>query len=274
MSGPTITGIVRSLRSLTTPLAFDPADAAHMDLVYQARAGRGVPPLVDVYLPDGPGPHPSMVLVHGGGWILGNRRMKPMRYLATELVKAGFAVAVGEYRMVFRGGRIGEAVADVASKVGWWFDQAEEYDLDPDAVHMMGLSAGATLMLLAAAEHRDRSFKRLVSVFGVYDFEGMSGGIGSLIKPLLLEGRDPKSVSPLHIDHLPWPITLMHGTDDALVPHEQAVALRDRRLADGLAVDLLSYEGQPHAFFNDATSAICQQATRDLLAALGVTAPG
>ena len=96
----------------------------------------------------------------------------------------------------------------------------------------------------------------------------------TLGKPLLLEGRDPKSVSPLHIDHLPWPITLMHGTDDALVPHEQAVALRDRRLADGLAVDLLSYEGQPHAFFNDATSDICKQATRDLLDALGVTAPG
>ena len=265
MSGPTITGIVRSLRSLTTPLAFDPASATHSDVAYTARRERGVPPLVDVYLPEGPGPHPSVVLVHGGGWVVGHRRMKPMRYLATELVGAGYAVAVGEYRMVFRGGRIGEAVHDVATTIGWWFDQADAYALDPDAVHLMGLSAGATLMLLAAAEHRGRPFRKLVSVFGVYDFEGMSGGVGGLIKPLLLEGRDPRSVSPLHIDHLPWPLALMHGTDDALVPHEQAERLRDRRVAAGHPVALFSYPGQPHAFFNDATSDTCKQATADLL---------
>lgn len=268
MSGPTITGLVRSLRSLTTPLAFAPAEPTHTDLLYSERAGRGVPPLVDVYLPDGPGPHPSIVLVHGGGWVLGTRRMKPMRYLATELVGAGFAVAVGEYRLLFRGGRIGEAVDDVASKIGWWFDQAGTYGLDLDAVHMAGLSAGATLMLLAAQRHRERRFKRLVSVFGVYDFEGMTGGVGGLIQPLILQGRDPRSVSPLHLDALPWPVTLMHGTDDALVAHAQAEAFRDLGRDAGHAVDLISYEGQPHAFFNDATSAICQQATRDLLEAL------
>lgn len=269
MSGPSITGIVRSLRSLTTPLAFDPADATHRDLTYREPA-RGVPPLVDVYLPEGPGPHPSVVLVHGGGWVLGHRRMKPMRYLATELVKSGYAVAVGEYRMVFRGGRIGEAVDDVARKVGWWFDQHDEYGLDPEAVSLMGLSAGATLMLLAADKHRERRFRKLVSVFGVYDFEGMSGGVGGLIKPLLLEGRDPKTVSPLHIDPLPWPVALLHGTDDQLVPHAQAERFRTIREEAGHPVELRSYDGQPHAFFNDATSDICQKATADVLELLGL----
>jgi acetyl esterase/lipase len=268
MSGPTITGLYRSLHSLTTPLAFEPSDPTHTGLSYVQRAARGVPPLVDVYLPEGPGPHPSIVLVHGGGWVLGTRRMKPMRYLATELVKVGCAVAVGDYRLVFRGGRIGEAVDDVADKIGWWFDQAEAYGLDPSRVHLAGLSAGATLMLLAAQKHRERTFRRLVSVFGVYDFEGMSGGIGGLIKPLLLEGRDPRTVSPLHLEPLPWPVTLMHGTDDELVAHDQAVAYRDLAREGGHAVDLISYEGQPHAFFNDARSEICQQATRDLLAVL------
>ncbi len=268
MSGPSFTGLVRAVRSLTTPLAFEPADPSHIDLLYSDREGRGVPPFVDVYLPAGPGPHPSVVLVHGGGWVLGNRRMKPMRYLATELVAAGFAVAVAEYRLLFRGGRIGEATHDVAGAIGWWFGQAEGYGLDAEAVHMVGLSAGATLMLLAAQQHRERSFRRLVSVFGVYDFEGMTGGVGGLIKPMILQGRDPRTVSPLHLDPLPWPVTLMHGTDDALVPHAQAEAYRALSASGGHDVELISYSGEPHAFFNDATSAICQQATRDLLDAL------
>lgn len=266
-SGPSTAAIVTSVRSLMTPLQFPPAEPTHADQRYAERGGRGVPPLADIYLPDGDGPHPSVVLIHGGGWVLGHRRMKPMRYLATKLVEQGYAVFVPEYRLVFRGGRLTEARQDAVEALRWWVAQGERFSLDPAHLSLVGLSAGATLMLLAADAVRDEiPLFRVVPIFGVYDFDSMHGGLGRLIRPLVLQEHDPADVSPRNLAPLPCPVVLMHGTSDRLVPHSQAEALRDA-WAEG-DVRLVSYEGLPHAFFNDATSDGCKQATADLLAAL------
>jgi len=266
--GPSFLGIVTSVRSLMTPLQFEPAEPSHPDEPYRERAGRGLPPLADVYVPAGPGPHPSVVLIHGGGWVLGSRRMKPMRYLATKLVQRGFAVCIPEYRMVFRGGRLDEALDDATRAIGWWLESAERFALNPARVVLSGLSAGATLMLLAADNHRDVPFSRIVPVFGVYDFSQMHGGLGSLIQPLLLRTHAPSDVSPLQRAPHPSPVTLLHGTADTLVPHAQAVQFRDRWTAAGGIVELVTYEGLPHAFFNDARSDGCIAATADFLDAV------
>ncbi len=264
-------GIVRSVSSLLTPLQFAPTEPSHRDQPYRPRrAGRGIPPLADVYLPSGGGPYPSVVLVHGGGWVLGHRGMKPMRYLASKLLEQGYAVCIPEYRMVFRGGRLDEAVDDVTCAVQWWLESAERFGLDPKRVSLSGLSAGATLMLLAADRLKDVGFRRLLAVFGVYDFTEMHGGVGKLIRPLLLRERDPRSVSPLYREPHPSPVTLFHGTEDTLVPHSQAVAFRDRWNSHGGRVDLVTYEGLPHAFFNDARSKGCRAATEGMLTALGL----
>ena len=102
-------------------------------------------------------------------------------------------------------------------------------------------------------------------VFGVYDFTEMHGGLGRLIGPLFLRGHEPAAASPLHMLPLPYPVTLLHGTLDTLVPHGQAVALAERWRSLGGTVQLISYEGLPHAFFNDARTDGCKAATRDLV---------
>lgn len=268
--GPSVLGIVRSVHSLLTPLQFTPTEPSHRDEPYRPeRIGRGIPPLADVYLPPGDGPHRSVVLVHGGGWVLGHRRMKPMRYLASQLLEQGYAVYIPEYRMVFRGGRLDEAVDDTTCAIKWWLESADRFGLDRAGVSLAGLSAGATLMMLAADNLKEVGFRRLLAVFGVYDFTEMHGGIGKLIRPLFLREHVPRSVSPLHREPHPSPVTLFHGTADTLVPHSQAVALKERWNAQGGRVDLVSYEGLPHAFFNDARSEACRAATKDLLVALG-----
>ncbi|MCO4773115.1 MAG: alpha/beta hydrolase [Deltaproteobacteria bacterium] len=268
-ASPSILGILSSVGSMFTPLGFPPAQPNHASEPYRpSRVGRGIPPIADIYLPPGPGPHPSMVLVHGGGWVIGHRRMKAMRHLATTLVQAGYAVFVPEYRMVFRGGRLTEALDDATTAIAWWLDNAERFGLDRARVSMSGLSAGATLMLLAAEQHRESGLASLLPVFGVYDFSDMHGGIGRLIRPLFLRGADPKSVSPLHMPPPACPVTLFHGTADTLVPYSQAVALRDAWSAAGGTVELVTYPGLPHAYFNYSQSEGCRQATSDYLAAL------
>ena len=68
---------------------------------YRARA-RGIAPLVDTYAPAAP-TGASVVLVHGGGFVIGSRRMKPMRFLATQLAAAGITVCSVDYRMIRSG---------------------------------------------------------------------------------------------------------------------------------------------------------------------------
>ena len=265
MSGPTLGGVVHSVRSLLTAPAFDLVAPSEDSVPFDAASGRGIPRVADVYLPAGPGPHPSVVLVHGGGWVIGSRRMKPMRYLAGLLVARGFAVAVGEYRMVFRGGRIAEAVDDVVAMLRWWIGRGSELHLDPDRVAAVGLSAGATTLLLAAEQV---PLSQVVSVFGVYDFASMRGGLGGLIAPLLLQG-EAERWSPLRRSLPTNRLTLLHGTADTLTPIEDARRAAKDWAAAGVTVELIEYEGLPHAFFNDATSPGCQRATADLLRVLG-----
>jgi acetyl esterase/lipase len=109
---------------------------------------------LELYRPAGPGPHPVVVLVHGGFWRLpwGLGLMRP---LALDLVSRGYAAVNLEYR------RLGEPGAgwpgtceDVADAVRALADPDRNLGLDLDPMHGIGLvghSAGGHLALWAAS---------------------------------------------------------------------------------------------------------------------------
>ncbi len=241
---------------------------------YHRRGGRGAAPLADVYLPAGPGPHPSVQIFHGGGFVIGSRRMKPVRLLATRLVEAGFAVAALDYRLILRGGRLAQALDDADRFVGWWHSQADHHRLDPERMSMLGLSAGAALMLM----HQNRLASpahKLVCFFGVYDFANLPGATTGLLNRLLFEGADADSVrerSPISHPGHPQELLLLHGDDDLIVPVEQARRLAERREQLHLPTNLRIYAGAPHGFLNEVDSPVAREAIRDVIAFL--CAPG
>ena len=123
----------------------------------------------------------SVLFVHGGGFVIGSKQMKPVRFLTARLVAAGFAVCSIDYRMVFRGGRIEEGVQDVTDGLRFWRAQASRWAADPNQISVLGISAGATLSLLALGTHSTHTHvNRLVSVFGLYDFSWLTGVSGLL----------------------------------------------------------------------------------------------
>src|SRR5271169_2207875 len=58
----------------------------------------GKPVLLDLHIPDGPGPFPVAILVHGGGFDAGSKSTN-VRPLFEPLEKAGFAWFSVDYRM-------------------------------------------------------------------------------------------------------------------------------------------------------------------------------
>lgn len=269
---PRYRAIVQALASLRG----DPAVAAvrPTQAAVPYRSHRGRSPLSDVYLPPR-ATGASVVLVHGGAFVLGSRRMKPMRYLAARLSAAGIAVCAVDYRLLFRGGRLDEAVDDVRAALAFWRRRAAELDLDARAVSLVGLSAGASLAMLAAARTEPDALAGLACCFGLYELEHLRGP-ASLLPRLLLRTSDRAAWRERSPRRAPQPIVptlLLHGDADGLVPVEQARRLAAHREALGLPTRLVVYPGAPHGFFS-VPSFAADAGTRELIAhAAGTAAP-
>ena len=100
----------------------------------------------DLHQPRGPGPHPVMILIHGGSWRKRYSRVV-MRALAGDLVRRGWAVWNIEYRRLGDGGGWPATFEDVAAAI----DHLDELQapLDLERVSVLGHSAGGHLALWA-----------------------------------------------------------------------------------------------------------------------------
>jgi acetyl esterase/lipase len=107
--------------------------------------------LGELRAPSGPGPHPVVVLIHGGFWHHYWER-DLMDDLAIDLVDAGLATWNIEYR---RGpGSWALAVADVARAIDHLRLLAHEHRLASDRIALVGHSAGGHLALWAGGRPR------------------------------------------------------------------------------------------------------------------------
>jgi carboxymethylenebutenolidase len=208
----------------------------------------------DLYLPER-AHGPSVVLVHGGGFVIGSRRMQPMRFVASQLAAAGIAVCSIDYRKMLR---LAEAVDDVRAALAFWRARTAQLGLS-DHISLVGLSAGATLSLLAAA--RD-PVARVACCFGLYEVDHLPR-----VFPRLLFRTADRSAWRFDA-HPTAPTLLLHGDADRLVPVTQAHRLAAQREALGLPTRLVIYPGARHGFLRRA-SPVAEVAVRELAAHVG-----
>ncbi|CAN5336471.1 N/A [soil metagenome] len=252
------------------PARFDSLSPTHAALAYSAEARRGIAPRCDVYLPSGKGPHPSVIVVHGGGWIVGNRQMKPVRFIAMRLCRAGFAVCSIDYRLLLRGGALDAQLGDVNAAAAYFRAECTRFDCDPDRISMLGFSAGAALMLLHAGAI-SIPYHRLVNVYGALDFHRMPAQKTRFLLGMLLGTRDlaewERRSPSAHIG-ISSPILTIHGSEDALVPVDHATRFHEARLARGLPSELVVVPGMDHGFLNDASLSESEDAVSRVVAFL------
>ena len=119
------------------------------DVAYGADARQRV----DVYVPEAPlaARAPVIVMVHGGGWMVGNKALPQVveNKAARWVTRGAILVSVG-YRLVPQVGPL-EQADDVAHALATVQQLAPSWGADPARVVLMGHSAGAHLVALVGA---------------------------------------------------------------------------------------------------------------------------
>jgi acetyl esterase len=110
---------------------------------------QGVPLVMDVYLPEGGGTHPGVVLVHPGGFVAGDK--SKMSATGTFLAGHGYVGFSIEYRSA-REVAYPAAVDDTRTAIAFIRAHASEYGTDPLRIGILGASAGGTIGTSAADE--------------------------------------------------------------------------------------------------------------------------
>jgi len=109
----------------------------------------------DLRLPEGRGPFPVAIIIHGGCWLSRFASLKIMSPLADALAKDGIATWNIEYRRNDNpGGGWPGSFLDIGSGVDYLRELARRYPLDTTRVAIAGHSAGAHLALWAAGRPR------------------------------------------------------------------------------------------------------------------------
>jgi acetyl esterase/lipase len=101
----------------------------------------------DVYEGTGAGPHPFVMVIHGGGWQGGERGESP--WVSRALAHAGITVIDVHYRLSGEA-RFPAAIADVKCLLGRARERAKDLGLDPSRAALLGRSAGGEIALVAA----------------------------------------------------------------------------------------------------------------------------
>lgn len=237
------------------------------------RYGPGPLQFGDLRLPEGPGPHPCAIAIHGGFWR--NRYgLKHLGHLCAALTAAGIATWNIEYRRIGdTGGGWPGTFQDVALAARYLFNDASTYDIDPACVFAIGHSAGGQLAswLAAAGTVPKESpvhtgpipLQAVVSLAGVLDLrrawdlrlsEGvvrdLLGGTPADV-PAWYAAASPVALVPSGVPHL-----LVHGDADPIVPIEIRERYHEAARSAGDDVTLLTLPGAGHFELIDPLSAV------------------
>ena len=109
--------------------------------------GAGTDRQGDIYIPPGAGPFPAIVLLHGGGWTVGDKCWLSTQSMSLE--EAGFVAFTINYRLAptycFPAPE-----QDTAAAISFLRAHASTYKIDPSKIGLLGTSAGGQIAVMTA----------------------------------------------------------------------------------------------------------------------------
>ena len=239
--------------------------------------------IVDLWLPGGRGPHPTVLMVHGGCWQTQIADRTIMNWIADDLRRRGIAVWNVDYRGVDRGGGYPGTFRDVAAAADALREHGPLHNLDLSRLVATGHSAGGHLALWLAARPRlpqDSPLRRanpipinaVVSLGGLPDLEEAArppgSGCGTEIIARISGGRFAETSVP-RLAPLGVPQVLINGRQDRIIPtaYAEGYAAPMRAAGDDVRVRMIERTG--HVELIAPESAAWSAAVEEIERALG-----
>ena len=259
-----------------TKVEYDPAARFAVettDLVYLEHEGGSL--LVTVYRPQGDGPFPGLLDVHGGRWFLNDRSSD--HHMNAALAASGIVVVAADFRLAPQHPYPAQVV-DTNYAVRWMKANAARLNIDPESVGAMGCSSGGHTVALNGMRPRDPRYAA-IPLPGGEDFDAsvrfmlccwpvldpharykwaIEIGEERFIGPTedyftehasLHEGNPQEILDRGEPVELP-PAIIIQGTNDNNVPLFIPHKFEESYRAAGGHVELELFEGMPHLFGN------------------------
>ena len=219
----------------------------------------GVELLLDVYRPSDPDrTMPCVLVIHGGGFRLGNRT--ELAPAAERLAANGFVAFAIDYRLAPPGGRWRwpAGMEHAYAAAAWVRANGDGYGCDTDRIGALGASAGANLALLLGTAPANDANK----IDAVVSWSAPTA-LGILIQ----DRADPRvheilenyigcsfeecrsrweDASPYHFAGPGDAPTLLANSTEEQIPLEQATLMRARLAAGGVPVEMKIFPGRAH----------------------------
>lgn len=262
------------LHLIVPPLCLIPRRGVRVDrnVVYHEDGGLRLK--LDVFRPSGDPPDggllPGLMQIHGGAWVIGDKREQGLPLL-NHMALQGWAGFNVNYRLSPRA-TWPDHLIDLKRFIAWYREHAEEYGADPDFLCVTGGSAGGHLAALVALtanapkfqpgfEDVDTTVRGAVPFYGVYNlFEAgpWPRPMGStrlmermVVKKPFAENKDVYAeASPVtYVREDAPPFFVIHGSRDSLIPAAEARRFVERLRAVSVApVVYAEMQGAQHGF--------------------------
>ena len=230
---------------------------------------------LDLYLPEGKGPFPVLVWIHGGAWRAGSKD----RARGLDWLNPGVAVASVNYRLS-QHATFSAQIEDCKSALRWLRAHAQTYHLDANRFLAWGASAGGHLVALLVTGdtrsfdvpgdhlHQSSAVLAVVDEYGPTDFlqmDAMDGDSGRIVHdnasspesqliggPIQEHPEKVQSANPLtYVSKNDASFLIIHGDQDPLVAYGQSVILHDALQHTGVEAKLYTVKGGKHGWFKD-----------------------
>jgi alpha-L-fucosidase 2 len=244
--------------------------AAGAELKKDIEYGRadGTSLLLDASTPEGPGPFPVAILVHGGGWSIGDKGGSNQPGNSADISPWFATLTAAKFTWFSLNYRLAPAhpwpamLEDVRTAIRWVKAHAADYRGDPRRIVLFGHSSGGHLAaeaaLRAGDDTRVQAFVGFAPVTDLVQDSVSRGFIGAGLQGLFHIPRDLTdssrallaAASPInHVTAAAPPVLLVHGDADKSVPYAQSLAFKARLDAAGVPCRLITVAGAPHSFF-------------------------
>jgi len=238
--------------------------AVQKDIEYRTVDGKTL--TLDCSVPDGKGPFPAVILVHGGSWGRGDKRSY-VTPLFEPLSKAGYVWFSIDYRQTPEF-QFPAPTDDVIGAIEWVRENADQYKVDTSRLALIGESAGGQMVGYVGARYGDA-----LGIAAVVDFYGPNDMVvqGAKTKaekehptpenksPSLLfeymgitEWNDEAAEKLKTASPITWvsaempPFLCVHGTTDPQVAYDQSVKFCAAAIQAGGKCSVQTIEGGGH----------------------------